>query len=198
MELTIDPRRQAIIQQARQWIRENPVFMDTETTGLDKNAEIVEIAVIDCDGSILFESFVRPSRPIPPDLTAIHGIDNQMVKKAPTFPVVWASLRTYLLDRKIALYNAEFDLRMMRQSYEIYKLAWKERLTTLDIMQLYAAYRGEWDATRRAYRYFKLEEAGKSLRIPLPNSHRAADDARLTRALLYAIAGMDYSFGKPE
>lgn len=198
MELTIDPRRQAIIQQARQWIRENPVFMDTETTGLDKNAEIVEIAVIDCDGSILFESFVRPSRPIPPDLTAIHGIDNQMVKKAPTFPVVWASLRTYLLDRKIALYNAEFDLRMMRQSYEVYKLAWKERLSALDIMQLYAAYRGEWDATRRAYRYFKLEEAGKSLRIPLPNSHRAADDARLTRALLYAIGGMDYSFGKPE
>jgi DNA polymerase-3 subunit epsilon len=121
-----------------------------------------------------------------------------MVKKAPTFPVIWASLRTLLLDRKIALYNAEFDLRMMRQSYEVYKLAWKERLTTIDIMQLYAAYRGEWDATRRAYRYFKLEEAGKSLRVPLPNSHRAADDARLTRALLYAIAGMDYSFGKPE
>ncbi len=189
MTMPFDPHRQQVIQQARQWISEKPVYIDTETTGLDKTAEIVEIAVIDHDGSTLFESLVRPSRPIPPDLTEIHGIDNQMVDRAPAFPVVWASLRGLLIARKIAVYNAEFDLRMMRQSFETYKLPWKERLITLDIMVLYAAYRGEWDATRRAYRFFKLEEAGRSLKIPLPNSHRAADDARLTRALLHAIAG---------
>lgn len=192
MSVSLDPRRQQVIQQARQWINEKPVYIDTETTGLDKTAEIVEIAVINHDGSTLYESLVRPSRPIPPDLVSIHGIDNHMVEKAPTFPVVWATLRSLLLDRKIAVYNAEFDLRMMRQSYEIYKLPWKERLITFDIMQLYAAYRGEWDTTRRSYRYFKLEEAGRSLQIPLPNSHRAADDARLTRALLHSIAGVDY------
>ncbi|MEW6178332.1 MAG: 3'-5' exonuclease [Chloroflexota bacterium] len=192
-----DPRRQQVIQQARQWIGENPLFMDTETTGLDNAAEIVEIAVIDHRGNTIFESLVKPSRPIPPELTAIHGIDNLMVEKAPTFPIVWASLRTLLLNRKIGFYNAEFDLRMMRQSYEIYRLPWKEKLSTFDIMQLYAAYRGEWDIKRRAYRYFRLEEAGKHLRIPMPNSHRAADDARLTRALLYAIAGLPYDSSQP-
>lgn len=190
MSVSLNPRHQQLIQQARQWIAEKPVFLDTETTGLDKNAEIVEIAVINDDGSTLYESLVRPSRPIPAQAVNIHGIDHHMVEKAPTFPVVWASLRSLLLDRKIAVYNAEFDLRMMRQSYEIYKLAWKERLITFDIMQLYAAYRGEWDAPRRSYRYFSLEEAGRSFQIPLPNSHRAADDARLTRALLFTIAGL--------
>ncbi|GIV66093.1 MAG: DNA polymerase III subunit epsilon [Bellilinea sp.] len=191
MTILTHPYRQQVIEKARQWLSEKPVFIDTETTGLDKTAEIVEIAVIDDDGSTLFESFVKPFKPIPPDLTAIHGIDNQMVAKAPTFPVVWANLRGLLLNRKIAVYNAEFDLRMMRQSYEIYKLVWKERFATFDIMQLYAAFRGEWDTTRRAYRFFKLEEAGRSFQIPLPNSHRAADDARLTRALLHAIAGIN-------
>ncbi|GAP11227.1 DNA polymerase III, epsilon subunit [Bellilinea caldifistulae] len=190
--MSFDPRRQQVVEQALQWINEKPVFLDTETTGLDKNAEIIEIAVIDQDGSTLFESFVRPYRPIPPDLTAIHQIENSMVKNAPTFPVVWASLRSLILDRKVAVYNAEFDLRMMRQSYEVYKLPWKERLSTFDVMKLYAAYRGQWDQARRAYRFFKLEEAGQSMNIPLPNSHRAADDARLTRALLYKIAGLNY------
>jgi DNA polymerase-3 subunit epsilon len=190
--MNFDPHRHQIVEQALQWINEMPVLLDTGTTGLDKNAEIVEIAVINHDGSTLFESFVRPSRPIPPAVSAIHGIENHMVEKAPTFPVAWASLRSLILNRKIAVYNAEFDLRMMRQSYEIYKLAWKERLATFDVMQLYAAYRGDWDSARRAYRFYKLEEAGQSMNIPLPNSHRAADDARLTRALLYKIAGLNY------
>ncbi len=192
MAMPFDPRRQSVIQKARQWVSEKPVFIDTETTGLDKTAEIVEFAVIDHDGSTLFHSFVRPSKPIPSELTAIHGINNQMVEKSPTFPIVWNSMRHLVLNRKIAFYNAEFDLRMMRQSFEVYKLAWKERLDALDIMQLYAEYRGEWDTTRRAYRRFKLEEAGQSLKIPLPNSHHASDDARLTRAVLHTIAGLDY------
>jgi hypothetical protein len=34
----------------------NSVFLDTETTGLDDDAELVEIAVVDDTGAVLFES----------------------------------------------------------------------------------------------------------------------------------------------
>ncbi|MEW6650684.1 MAG: 3'-5' exonuclease [Chloroflexota bacterium] len=184
----MDPRRQAIIAQSRQLIADKPVYIDTETTGLDRTAEIVEIAVIDSDGSTLFHSLVKPFRPIPSELTQIHGIDNQMVEKAVSFPVIWTNLRAKILNRKIGFYNADFDLRMMRQSFEVYRLPWKDTLASFDVMQLYAALFGEWDPTRRAYRFVKLEDAGRRLKIPLPNSHRAVDDALLTRALLHAIA----------
>jgi len=43
------------------------VFLDTETTGLDDDAELVEIAVVDDTGAVLFESYCRP---IPPNLVA--------------------------------------------------------------------------------------------------------------------------------
>ncbi len=192
MQSSADTRKQGIINQARQWVAEKPVYIDTETTGLDKTAEIVEIAVIESDGSILFQSLVKPSRPIPAELTRIHGIDNHMVETAPSFPVVWATLRAQVINRKIGFYNAQFDLRMMRQSYEVYRLPWKDSLAALDVMQLFAALRGDWDSVRRTYRFVKLEDARQSMKIPLPNAHRAADDALLTRAVLHAIAGLSY------
>jgi DNA polymerase III epsilon subunit-like protein len=59
------------------------VYLDTETTGFGKRAEIVDIAVVDGGGQVLFESLVRPTRRIPAEVIAIHGITNADVKDAP-------------------------------------------------------------------------------------------------------------------
>jgi DNA polymerase III subunit epsilon len=174
---------------ARQWLQQHPVYLDTETTGLNSTDEIVEISVMNDDGCVLFESFVKPRQPIPASTTAIHGITNTMVQSAQSWPVVWMQVRDALFGRLVAIYNDDFDLRMMRQSHARYQLPWKETIKTIDIMKLYAEYRGEWDSIRRSYRWFSLENAGKQCRISLPNSHRASDDALLTRALLHFMAG---------
>ena len=53
------------------------VVFDTETTGLDGGAEIVEIVEISCvngRGEVLLDTLVRPAGPIPADATAIHRI----------------------------------------------------------------------------------------------------------------------------
>jgi DNA polymerase-3 subunit epsilon len=120
------------------------------------------------------------------------GITNEMVASARSWPALWPTVRGYLLGKTIGIYNAEFDVRIMRQSLERYRLPWRESLTTLDILNLYSEFRGEWDPIRRSLRRFKLEDAGKFFRIPLPNAHRAADDALLARALLHRIAGLDF------
>jgi DNA polymerase III subunit epsilon len=182
--------RQSIIQQAHVYLDQKPVFLDTETTGLDRTAEAVEISLVDFDGSILFQSLVRPSRPIPPETTRIHHITNAMVEKAPTWPVLWPTLRGLLLGRSIAIYNEEFDVRIMKQSHGVYRLPWRENLKTFCVMQMYARFRGDWDPMRRGYRLHSLENAGKHCQISLPNSHRAADDCLLTRALLFHMAGV--------
>ncbi len=184
--------QQKIGEFARQRIAQQPVYLDTETTGLDKNAEIIEIAIIDHQGNVVFESYIRPSLPIPADATQIHGITNEMVQKAPTWPALWPTIRTHLVGRILGIYNAEFDLRMMQQSMTRYKLPWRETFNSLDIMQVYSEYRGEWDPRWRSLRRFRLEEAGTYFKIPIPNSHRAADDAKLARAVFHRIGGMDY------
>ena len=41
------------------------VILVTETTGLDKGAEIIEIAIIRLDGTVLMNSLVKPKSKIP-------------------------------------------------------------------------------------------------------------------------------------
>lgn len=65
------------------------IFCDTETTGQDRNAEVCEIAIVDEHENVLFESLVKPSKPIPQAATKIHGITNEMVANAPTFAEIW-------------------------------------------------------------------------------------------------------------
>jgi len=183
------PRQQAVLA-ARQVLQQQPVYIDTETTGLDKNAEIIEITIVDHDGSVLYESLVRPSQPIPQDAMRIHHITNEMVAHAPTWPVVWPTVRGFLTGRIIAIYNEDYDVRLMQQTHARYRLPWRESLKTFCIMKNYAQYRGEYDPRRRSYRYFSLEDAGRLANISIPNSHRATDDTLLARALLLHIAGV--------
>ncbi|NLG99843.1 MAG: 3'-5' exonuclease [Chloroflexi bacterium] len=183
--------RMTAIETAQKVLSARPVYLDTETTGLSRTDEIIEISIVDDDGSVLFESLVRPSQPIPPDSTRVHGITNSEVANASPWPAVWPQVRSVLFGRLVVIYNEEFDLRMMQQSHARYRLPWKDRFNTFDLMKLYAEFRGEWDSYRRAYRYHSLANAGRQCNISLPNAHRSTADTLLTRALLHYIAGCE-------
>lgn len=191
-QLSDTPLRQQIARFIQQKINEGPVYMDTETTGLDRDAEIIEIAVVDTYGKVILQSFVKPGKPIPADAVAIHGITNEMVQGAPSWPILWQSLRSLLIGRPIGLYNADFDLRLMQQSMTNYRLPWRETFNVVDVMKVYSDFRGEWDPYRRGKKIFKLEEAGRFFKIAIPNAHRAAADTLLTRAVFHSMAGLDY------
>lgn len=52
-------------QQARDWVGQDLLIVDTETTGLENDAQIVEIAVVDLAGRVLLDSLVKPTIYIP-------------------------------------------------------------------------------------------------------------------------------------
>jgi len=177
---------------ARQIIAQKPVYIDTETTGLDKDAEVIEISIVDSDGSVLFTSLVKPTRLIPLDAQKVHHIKDSDVATAPAWPILWPRIRSFLYSRPVAAYNAPFDYRMMQQSHAHYRLPWRDSLNMVDVLPVYSDFRGVWDPARRSMKYFKLEEAGAFFKIPLLNEHRSAADALLVRALLHCIAGEAY------
>jgi DNA polymerase III subunit epsilon len=179
--LVISSRRSAI-QKAKEYLAARPVFLDTETTGLDPAAEIIEISVIDHDGGVLLYAFVKPARRIPLDAVRIHGTTDGMVEGALTWPEVWPAVEVVLHGRYIGIYNADFDLKMMRQSHYRYGLIWEfPRNRIFDVMKLYAEYTGQ-------QRWVSLETAGRQCGISLPNSHRALDDTFLLREVFRFIA----------
>lgn len=181
-------QRQTAIMNARQVIEQNPVYLDTETTGLEKTDEIVEISIVDESGNILLDSLVKPSQSIPASATRIHGITNDMVQKAPAWPILWQQVRPLVIGKRIVAYNSDFDSRLIKQSFDRYRLPMKDYLAFFDLMKLYSIFRGDWDPGRQQYRYYSLEQAGKSANISLPNAHRSTADTLLTRELLHFIA----------
>lgn len=187
-----EPLKDNAIQTAARWIADKPVYIDTETTGLEKTDEIVEISIVDFDGSVLFSSLVKPSKPIPAEASRIHGITNEMVASVQSWLILWPTIRNFLYGRTIAAYNAPFDMRMMQQSHNAYKFPWRENFKVIDVLPLYSDYRGVWNPVRGSMKYFKLEEAGAFFSIALPNAHRSTADSLLTRAVLHCMAGQPY------
>lgn len=176
--------RQAAIRKARELQAFQPLFLDTETTGLGAVDEIVEIAIVDSAGSVLFESFIKPTRPIPPESTAINHISNDMLRGAPVWREAWPQVEAVLKGRWIGTYNADFDLRMFKQSHIANGMAWDSPPGRFFcVMKLYADF-----YPYSSGKFQRLEDAGRRCGIVIPNSHRAKDDTQLARAVFNCMA----------
>jgi len=181
-----------VLQRARQILALDPLFIDTETTGFSPDDVVIEIGVVDLRGNTLYESLLKPAIPIPPDSIAVHGITEDMVAGSPSWKDAWPELMGVLKGRMVGMYNLDFDLRMMKQTHSRYWLDWPmDDRRFFCVMKLYAAFYGQPSPRGRGYRFHKLEAAGAACGIPLPNSHRAVDDALLTAELFKYMA--DYS-----
>jgi len=184
--------RQDSIAKAQQYLSSNPVVLDTETTGLDNRAEIIEIAIIDQNGKPLLDTLIKPQAKIPPDATRIHGISDEQVSGAPSWKEIWPTIQTVLHDRTVVIYNADYDLRMMRQSLPSQSpsnaLAF---FTPVCLMRIYAQFYGSWNSQRNSYRWQSLANAGRQAGLNLPNTHRALDDCLLTLALLQYMSNQN-------
>ncbi len=99
------------VEPPRQYDAKGTVFLDTETTGLNSDDEIIEIAIISEDGQILIDSLVRPSCPVKPDAFRVHGISTDMLANAPTLAEVEPSIIAALESMHVVMYNKEFDLQ---------------------------------------------------------------------------------------
>jgi DNA polymerase III epsilon subunit family exonuclease len=88
--------------------------VDVETTGVrsrmdDRITEIAIVTVSDGKVRLAFDSLINPDRYIPPRITAVTGITNDMVTRAPRFAEVADAILGALSGRIFVAHNARFD-----------------------------------------------------------------------------------------
>ena len=102
--------------QAYDWLSLAPLFLDTETTGLDNTAEALEIGLTDAAGQVVFETRLKPTVAIGAQAAAVHGISEQALCGAPSWTDVARQLRHAIGDRPVIIFNARFDIRILKQT----------------------------------------------------------------------------------
>lgn len=92
------------------------IVLDVETTGLDPQLdEILQLSIIDENGSILFNEYIKPVRHESWDeAEAIHHISPETVKDCKTLDEHKETLQKILYDADCIIgYNVSSDLRRM-------------------------------------------------------------------------------------
>jgi DNA polymerase III epsilon subunit-like protein len=165
------------------WAREvladpKTAVLDTETTGL--HGYICEISVYEVGGALL-DTLVNPQAPIEPGAQRIHGLTAEKLATARPFGEIWPMLESLLADRRIVVWNADFDSAVIRRE-----------LARLNI----APPRLAWECAMRNYSdwYWGMPD---SRFMKLNGGHRAAEDCRAVLTRLREMAAPSTSAGAP-
>lgn len=185
------------VKQAERLAREilsdpDTVVLDTETTGL-RGAYVVDLAVI-AKGKTLINTLIRPLVPIPEEASAIHGIYDKHVKKAPVFGDVWPELEPVLRKGRVVIYNAPYDLGVIRNELARMEIVPDFRIRVEDAMVLYQSWyfggvgRSSKNQTRLVNAHCDAPACVEEAKAHAQSAHRAYADCKATVRRLQMIA----------
>lgn len=159
------------------------VVLDCETTGLDPVTDgLVSIAcvrIIDgvIDGS-QFETLVDPERPIPAEVSTLHGIHDEMVAGAPTATAAARGVAEFVGGQLLAGQLLAFDLAFLRAG------GFDSQRATLDTLLMSQVL---WPETGVRH---NLSAICERLGVAEIGRHTAQGDALMTAQCLLAMAPM--------
>ena len=146
----------------------NTVYLDTETTGLSAEDEIVELTIIDDDENILINTLVKPvNHTYWPGAERVHGISPIDVRHAPTQKQISGKIRDVVRDTRVVIYNAPYDSQYLPELE--------------DAAEVRCAMREFADFNKS--KWFNLTNATKIVGYEWEGAHRALADTKALRAV---------------
>lgn len=98
------------------------IIVDTETSGLGDNAEVLEICAMNLQGEIVLECFLMPTGIILPETISKHGLTREVLqqKGAITWDNSADKINQALAGKIMLAYNSSFDQKMIMQTAALY------------------------------------------------------------------------------
>jgi DNA polymerase-3 subunit epsilon len=162
--------------------RQTYVVVDVETTGGSGDRHrVTELAAVKVrDGRIVerFQTLLNPQRPIPPGITRLTGISDEMVADAPLFADVAGDFEGFMQDAIFVAHNVNFDYGFISREFARLGRGFRyPKLCTCSSM-------------RRFYPglpSYSLGELCRQFGIQLRQHHRAMCDAEAAAELLLMV-----------
>lgn len=161
-------------------------IIDIETTG--GNApwhKITEICILIHDGENVidrFQTLINPERYIPPNITMLTGISNEMVENAPKFYEVAKEIFQFTEGKIFVAHNVNFDYNFIKQEFESLGGTFlRKKLCTVRLSRKLIP----------GLRSYSLGNLCSSIGINITDRHRAAGDAEATAELFGRLLKLD-------
>ena len=173
------------------------VVLDLETSGASpkSGSAITEIGAVKvCGGQVLgtFKTFVNPGTPLPPFITGLTGITDEMLVDAPRIESVLPILLEFLGSDKSTVFvahNAPFDLSFLKASAALHGYAWPN-FRVIDTVKA-----ARFVLTKDDVANYQLGTLAVYFRTEIAPNHRALDDALATVDVLHGIIERMGTFG---
>lgn len=155
------------------------ILIDIETTGASSvYGRITEIAAIRVENMEIvatFSSLINPGQNLPPFITRLTGITDEMLWSAPVFKTVAEEFIEFMQGGIFIAHNVGFDYRFIKQEYKRLGVDFKmDRLCSVRLSRkLYPEHRRH-----------NLDSVIDRLGLSVKNRHRALDDAEVIYKLL--------------
>ena len=158
-------------------------IIDVETTG--RTNKITEISIFKYNGLEVvdeFTTFINPNTQIPLHITALTGIDNEMVEDAPTFADVADQILDITKDSIFVAHNVNFDYNVILNEFKSIGIPFKrKKLCTVRLSR----------KLLKGHRSYGLGKLCKDLNILIKDRHRARGDAEATVELFSLLLKKD-------
>lgn len=175
------------------------VILATSTVELCDHPAVIEVAVVDKTGTVLFHSLIKPDIAMPEEAMLACGLTDADLANAPSFAEVWPRLSEMLSEYDIWAYHAEFDRGALLTSAKRSRLAVPPAVTSLSrwhcLMEEFATYYGMWQGTR--YKWQSLAVACAELGVG-SHGHRAVPNALSALGVMQALAARGGSYPVPQ
>lgn len=172
--------------------RRDVIILDTETTGLSTTDEVVGLALLNTRNEVVLDQHVLPKGRISKKASEINGLTRERLRSlgARPWPEVHEEFTAALSGATcLVIYNANFDVQLLRQTAEKYGLGLPDLPNVRCAMRDYAAFRRVPDRRKGEWKWHKLEAAHNyETGEERTQQHRALDDCQMTLALMKAVA----------
>ena len=159
------------------------VVFDIETTGLSPiNCKITEIGAVKVKcGEVLevYNTFVNPEIPIPPEIVELTSITDEMVADARKIDEVLPEFLSFVGDRLLIAHNASFDISFIRAAAKALEIPFEN--ASLDTVGLSRF-------LNKDLKSHKLDVLAKHYQLGDFNHHRACDDAEVLARIFFKMA----------